>query len=70
MRLGKLHASIGLQMSMYVDALNFLQDKVEAQPELQVPETRSALLLKTAEVLPIKTRPPGFQPCRSVILAL
>lgn len=69
MRLGKLHASIGLQMSMYVDAMNFLQDK-EAQPELQVPETRSALLLKSTEVLPIQTRPKGFSPCQSVILAL
>lgn len=69
MRLGKLHASIGLQMSMYVDAMNFLQDK-EAQPELKVPETRSALLLKSTEVLPIQTRPKGFSPCQSVILAL
>eukprot|EP00435_Cladocopium_sp_Y103_P008736 s2542_g2.t1 len=71
MRLGKLHASIGLQMSMYIDALNFLQDKVEeAQSELQVPETRTTLLLKSAEVLPIKTRPRGVCPCQSVILAL
>ena len=68
MRLGKIKASIGLQMNMYREALNFLHDKVEVQ--MDIPETRTALLLKTASVLPIKKGPTTLCPCQSVILAL
>jgi len=74
MRLGKIQASIGLQMNMYLEALNFLQDKVQTsvphEVQMDIPETRTALLLKTASVLPIKKGPTTICPCQSVILAL
>eukprot|EP00913_Durusdinium_trenchii_P017505 g16446.t1 len=62
-RLGKIQASIGLQMHMFMDALSFLEGNVENH---KLPAT---LLNSTEQLASCKTRPPSLA-CRPVILAL
>jgi len=69
-RLGKIQASIGLQMHMFMDALSFLEGNVENHKLREdMPRTAATLLNSTEQLASCKTRPPSLA-CRPVILAL